>query len=294
MRDLGALAELAQGYHIVLAAAERRPVAARVLQQLVGLRQPKRPRAALEAVVEDDGGDLPALAAAGAVAQHPAAPEAHRRRELFDAVRRIVAGWATVAGIGVRGFSVPVIGALDRLPVVRDTVEGIEAAAMGLTGEDHAFELGVGKLSLGSDALRQHRAVIRRGMGHRRHGGGLHQRCRMLYRAFDAHGVGRPGIVGAGVRFAAIVSNCIRFAVRTDSGVLVEKLGDGSPSLLAGRLGRGLRRGLAAALGRRRPRCGLVPEQIGYGPGCNLHGKARWNLGGDGGEQPGGIGNARL
>ena len=149
MRDLGALAELAQGDHVVLAAAERRPIAARVFQQLVGLRQPQRPRAALEPVVEDDGGDLAALAAAGAVAEHPAAPETDRLGERFNAVRRaLVLGVG--AGIGVGVFIVaivvvPVVRALDGLPVVRDAVEGVEPAAVGLAGEDHAFELGVGK-----------------------------------------------------------------------------------------------------------------------------------------------------
>ena len=56
--------------------AERRPVALGVLDQLVGLRDPDGAAAALEPVVEQDAGDLAALAGAGAVAQHPAAPEA--------------------------------------------------------------------------------------------------------------------------------------------------------------------------------------------------------------------------
>ena len=137
--------ELAQGDHVVLAAAQRRPVAARIFEQLVGLRQPQGPRAALEPVVEDDGGDLAALAAAGAVAQHPAAPEAHRPRERFNAVRRVVVLGAGT-GISVRVIIVAivvVVRALDGLPVVRDTVESAEPAGMSLAGEDHAFELGV-------------------------------------------------------------------------------------------------------------------------------------------------------
>ena len=76
-RNLGPLAELAERDHVVLAAAERAPVASRVLDQLVGLRQPEGAPAAAQPVVEHDGGDLAALARAGAVAQHPAAPEAH-------------------------------------------------------------------------------------------------------------------------------------------------------------------------------------------------------------------------
>ena len=63
--------------------AERRPVALGVLDQLVGLRDPDRATAALQPVVEQDAGDLAALAGAGAVAEKPAAAEA-------DGVLRIV------------------------------------------------------------------------------------------------------------------------------------------------------------------------------------------------------------
>ena len=44
---------------------------------LSDLRDPHRAAAALQPVVEQDAGDLAALAGAGAVAQEPAAPEAH-------------------------------------------------------------------------------------------------------------------------------------------------------------------------------------------------------------------------
>ena len=56
---------------------ERRPVALGVLDQLVGFGDPERPAPALEPVVEEDARDLAALAGAGAVAQKPAAAEAH-------------------------------------------------------------------------------------------------------------------------------------------------------------------------------------------------------------------------
>ena len=56
--------------------AERRPVALGVLEQRVGLGDPERAAPALQPVVEDDAGDLPALAGAGAVAEEPAAAEA--------------------------------------------------------------------------------------------------------------------------------------------------------------------------------------------------------------------------
>src|SRR3546814_8385736 len=72
----GALSVLRERDDVALGAAERGPVAHRVLDQLVGLGDPERPAAALEPVVEDDAGDLAALARPGAVAQEPTAPEA--------------------------------------------------------------------------------------------------------------------------------------------------------------------------------------------------------------------------
>ena len=112
------------------------PVAAGVFEQLVGLRQPQRPHAALEAVVKDDGGDLAPLAGAGAVTQHPAAPKAHRRRVCRGAGIGNRAG--IVATVLVRG-----VGTLDGLPVRGDAVTGIEPAAVGFACKDHAFKLGV-------------------------------------------------------------------------------------------------------------------------------------------------------
>src|SRR3546814_1514319 len=75
--DGGALPVMRERDDVALGAAERGPVAHRVLDQLVGLGDPERPAPALEPVVEDDAGDLAALAGAGAVPQEPAAPEAH-------------------------------------------------------------------------------------------------------------------------------------------------------------------------------------------------------------------------
>src|SRR3546814_16627528 len=72
----GALSVLRERDDVALGAAERGPVAHRVLDQLVGLGDPERPAAALEPVVEDDAGDLAALAPPGAVAQEPNAPAA--------------------------------------------------------------------------------------------------------------------------------------------------------------------------------------------------------------------------
>src|ERR1700730_8881097 len=81
-RDRAALAEARQWHEVGAVAADRGPVALGVLDQLVGFRDPERAAAALEPVVEDDAGDLAALAGAGAVAEEPAAPEGDRGRRL--------------------------------------------------------------------------------------------------------------------------------------------------------------------------------------------------------------------
>ena len=85
-------------------------------------------------------------------------------------------------------------------------------AAVGLTGEDDAFELGVGQQFVRHDTHRQHRAVGRHGMGHRRHGGGLHQRCWMFAGAGNARGPGPPGLVDPGM-------GGLRFVCRALSGL---------------------------------------------------------------------------
>ena len=130
MRNFGPLAELAQRDDVGFAAADRRPVAACVLEQLVGGGQPQRPAAAAQPVVEDDGGDLAALAAAGAVAQHPAAPETHRCGQRFTIAGGIGAEFKT----GAYGFAVIcVIGdlrdAIAVIAVVGNTRHGLPALA---------------------------------------------------------------------------------------------------------------------------------------------------------------------
>jgi len=73
-----------------------------------------------------------------------------------------VDGLAVVYG-SRRGFVVIVIAvcidALNRLPSGADAVLGGEVPLMGLAGEDHALELGVGQQPLGHHLLRQHRPV---------------------------------------------------------------------------------------------------------------------------------------
>ena len=134
LRNFGPLAELAQRDNVGLLAADRGPVAARVLEQLVGGGQPQRPAAAAQPVVENDGGDLAALAAAGAVAQHPAAPETHWHRQGFAIAGGIGGGFKT----GAYGFAlICFIGGLrDAMAVVAvvifivdDTRDGLPALA---------------------------------------------------------------------------------------------------------------------------------------------------------------------
>ena len=132
--NFGPLAELTQRDDVGFAAADRGPVAARVLQQLVGGGQPQRPAAAAQPVVEDDGGDLAALAAARAVAQHPAAPETHRCGQRFTIAGRIRAGFkigayglALICCIGGLRDAIAVIAVV--IFIVGDTRDGLPALA---------------------------------------------------------------------------------------------------------------------------------------------------------------------
>ena len=212
LRNIGPLAELAQWDDVGFAAADRGPVAARVLQQLVGGGQPQRPVAAAQPVVENDGGDLAALAATGAVAQHPAAPETHWRGQGFAVAGGIAIGFVTGAHCFVVIAVIVVVRASrDGLPALADAVECGKMAIMGLTGEDDTFELGVGQQFVRHDTHGQHRAVGRHGMGHRRHGGGLHQRRRMFAGAGNARGPGTPGLVDAGM--GGLRFGCLAFRV---------------------------------------------------------------------------------
>ena len=128
--DRRSLAKARERRHQEPLLAERRPVALGVLDQLVGFRDPDGAAATLQPIVEQDAGDLPALAGAGAVAEEPAAAEADG-----------------VCGVLRRG---------------RDDVEGridrpgaLEMRGMRLAGIDHAFELGVGEEAWRDDDARE-------------------------------------------------------------------------------------------------------------------------------------------
>ena len=240
-RNLRPLAEPAERDHVVLATAERAPVAPGVLDQLVRLREPEGALAAAQPVVEHDGGDLAALPRSGAVAEHPAAPEAHRRRQQLAVV-------GDIGGIGTVVIAVAVLllrAALHGLPARTDPVVGGEMAGVGFARQHDALELGVGEEPVRDHAFGQHRPVCGHGMRHRGHGGGLHQRRRMGDRARHPHRAGSPGIVGAGVgRVGRFVRNGVW------SAGLDGELGDGSPVMGGCGCGGGI--GAGAALRDRR------------------------------------------
>ena len=277
--DLHPLPEIAERDDVALQPAQRGPVAARVLQQLVGLREPEGLLPAAQAVVEDDGGDLAALAAAGAVAQHPAPAEAHRLRQ----------------GLAFRGdeggvdlLLVPVIvelAAVNGLPLGADAVFGRQVPGMGLGRQDDALKLGVGQQALGDHALRQHRPICRHGMRHGRHGGGLDQRRRMRDRARHPDGARPPRRVGAGV-----VGRGIGRGI--DRAALDGELGYRPPVMGLPRLERGYWLGAAA---RRRLRRNRLAEQVAGGAGRDRRGRDRLALrhpGNDGIQQLGGVGGS--
>ena len=159
--DRRALAEARQRLDQQALLAQRRPVAPRVLDQRLGLGDPQRRAPALEPVVEDDAGHLAALAAAGAVAQEPAAPEAHG-----------------ALGIVGRGGD-DIEGRVDR-------PRAGEMRGMRLARVDDALQLRVGQEALRDDACGKVRPVGRLGRRDRCHRRRLHEPGRMRLRAGDA------------------------------------------------------------------------------------------------------------
>ena len=133
----------------------------------------------------------------------------HHRRGIGAEFKTGAYGFAVICVIGDLRDAIAVIVIVrdtrDGLPTLADAVERGKMAVMRLTGEDDTFELRVGQQFVRHDTHGQHRAVGRHGMGHRRHGGGLHQRRRMFAGAGNARGPGTPGLVDAGMgglRFA--------------------------------------------------------------------------------------------
>ena len=225
----------------------------RASQQLVGLRQPERLLPAAQAVVEDDGGDLPALAAAGAVAQHPAPAEAHR-------LRQGLAFPGDEGGIDL--LLVPVVvelAAVDGLPLGADAVFRRQVASMGLAGQHDALQLGVGQQAVGDHAFWQQGPIRRLGMRHGGHCGGLDQRRRVLDRARYPHDARPPRGIGAGV-----VGRGTGIGGGFDGGGLDSQLGDRPPVMGPSALGRRYGFRTPALLLLRRDR---LAEQIAGGAG---------------------------
>ena len=155
------LAEACQRLDEEALLAQGGPVAPRVLDQRLGLGDPQGLAPALEPVVENDAGHLAALAAAGAVAEEPAAPEAH----------------GVGCAIGCRGND------------IEGGIDGPATSQMGsmrLARVDHALQLRVREEPLRQHACRKVRPVRRLGRCHRGHRRRLHEPRRMAVRAGDA------------------------------------------------------------------------------------------------------------
>ena len=265
MGDVGPLAHLAEGKDVVGTPADGAPVAPRVFQQLVGLGEPEGAFAPPQPLVEDDGGNLPALAAAGAVAQHPAPPEAHRIGQRLVGVDGLAVVFGSRSGLiaVVIAVGVDALHGLrhECLPAGADAVLGGEVFLVRLAGKDHALELGVGQQPLGHHLLRQHWTVRRHGVGHRRHGARLHQRRRVLDRAGHVDARCPPPRVGAGGLGALGGTAAGRHR-------LVGELGDRAPVVWFRRM-----RGGPGTPGPRGPgpsrRCRRLAEQVRAGHGLD-------------------------
>ncbi len=103
---------------------------------------------------------MPALAAAGAIAQEPALAQAE-------------GALVTLGRCHQMAFD---LAALE---------PALQVRLMGIASIDDAFELWSREEAILDEGLRQNRAVGRHGRRDRGHGGGLHQRGRMFRRAVD-------------------------------------------------------------------------------------------------------------
>ncbi len=158
---------------------------------------------------------------------------------------------------------------------------------MGLAGQHHALELGVGQQRVGHDALGANGAVSRHGMGHGGHRAGLHERGRMGDGARHPHDARAPRLPGAG---GGGGGGCARAGLRRRR--LDGELDDRTPVM------GGLRRRGGRLPGRRRR--DRVAEEVAAGGGRHgpdrlaLDGEARRHLRDDRVEQLGGGGGAGL
>jgi hypothetical protein len=72
--------------------AERRPIALRILDQLVGFADPDRTASPLQPIVQQNAGDLSALASPGPISQEPAAAKADGILRIIARCRRDIKG----------------------------------------------------------------------------------------------------------------------------------------------------------------------------------------------------------
>ena len=126
------------------------PVAPRIFEQRLGLGYPDVLAATAQPLVEDDRGDLAALAGAGPVPEEEAGP-----------VGTATLGWC------------------DRETLLYGREQAGNVALEGVAGIDQRLELRVGKRLCIDDSLRQGRDVGRPRRGDRAHGDRFHQRGRV-------------------------------------------------------------------------------------------------------------------
>ena len=155
-----------QGHDVGGGAAEVGPVAHRVLDEGLRLRDPHRARASGEPAREDDAGDLAALAGPGAVAEEVALP----------------------VGDPARG-AIALGGGLDLAPVVRDGEPARQVGGVGGLRHDDRLELGGRQRAACDDGRGQGWGTPfherRRGRRHRGHGHALDEGRGVRHRAHD-------------------------------------------------------------------------------------------------------------
>ena len=261
-----------------LTAADGGPVAAGVLDQLVGLRQPQCAPPALQPVPGDDGGHLPALAASGAVAQHP------RLAEPYRGLLEVLAG-VLLLGVSDRRRTrlAGHVHADAPLPSAADQVPGRQVLLVRLASQRDALELCGRQSALTEDGRRQRRLVLRRRMAHGRHRLRLHERGRVVEGIANADRLRPPGRVRSGVvRLRArllVVMHRLVLEPLDRTPVVLDERERLRPAGRRGRLGR-----LAAPARRRLQRqpvrhaFGHELQQVGGGAGARVRVDRRLGL----------------
>ena len=169
-RDVATLGEARERRHQQPFLAKCRPVALRILEKFVALRDPERLAAALAPVVEQDPGRLAAFARASTVAEEEAATEADSFCSFVGRGRDHGAGFI-------------------------DGPRPREIGAMRLARVDHCLELGVRKEAIAQNGSGQFGTIGGFGGRNGRHGRRLHQLGRVRGRAGDVDRLQAEGLV---------------------------------------------------------------------------------------------------